>query len=92
MRLHNVRLGAALRARLSHAFFDATELSAEAAELGLPGWREPLRLRLRRVRVELQQRALPQVPPARHPGLSRRQGPEPWASHWGAPPRGRQHC
>ena len=56
-----MRLGAALRARLSHAFFDPTELSAEAAELELPGWRQPLRLRLRGARVELQQRALPRV-------------------------------
>ena len=65
VRLRNVRLGAALRARLSHAFFDATELSAECAELELPGWRQPLRLRLRGARVELQQRALPRVRPAR---------------------------
>ncbi len=67
MRLRNVRLGAAQRARLSRAFFDATELSAEAAEVELPGWRQPLRLRLRGVRVELQQRALPQVRSARPP-------------------------
>ena len=86
VRLRNVRLGAALRARLSHAFFDAAELSAEAAELELPGWRQPLRLRLRGARVELQQRALPRVRSARPVTVS---GAEPGAglrrpSLWGA--------
>ena len=62
MRLRNVHLGKQLRERLSNAFCCVTEASAEGAELELPGWRRPLRVSLRGVRLEFLQRTLPQVP------------------------------
>jgi hypothetical protein len=75
VRASNVHLGGRLRARLAPAHLLLAEASAAELELELPGWRRPLRVRLQGVRLELQQRRLPQA--RRRPGCCRgaAQGP-----------------
>lgn len=57
----DLRLGVGRRAALAHLCFEVREASVAAVEVQLPSWRAPLVLRARGVRLQLQQRNMPEV-------------------------------
>lgn len=59
--MKGLNLGGAHRAALAHLFFEVKQASVAAFEVELPTWRAPLVVRVRGVRVELQQRNMPTV-------------------------------
>lgn len=57
----DLQLGGGQRAALATMFFQVREASVAAVEVQLPSWRAPLVLRARGVRLQLQQRNMPEV-------------------------------